>query len=138
MSMAACVTAIEAMWTANWARAEPVIWHENTSDAAPAASHWLHLSVTFSEDIIRAFGGGRLQNERLLRGSVVMRGFAQRGRGEATLLAMLDGAMTALRGQRAGDLSFVGANLMPEAAASGDGIWWMRTAVAVFEYRFRG
>jgi len=141
MTQAAAITAIETMWAAHWARLEPVVWHQNTRDAAPSAAttqHWLWLSVEFAEEAVVAFGGGRRNNERRLRGSVVMRGFAQRGRGEDTLLAMLDAAVDVFRSRRSGDLSFVGTMIMPEPGASGDGIWWIRTAIAPFEYRFRG
>lgn len=142
MSQAACITAIEGVWTANpWGRAEPVVWHQNTRDAAPSAAstqHWLHISVEFAEESVVAFGGGRRNNERRLRGSVVLRGFAQRGRGEDTLLAMLDASMDVFRSRRSGDLSFVGTMVMPEPGASGDGVWWVRSAIATFEYRFRG
>ena len=142
MSMAGCISAIEGVWTGNpWGRSEPVVWHQNTTDRAPAAStyqHWLHLSVEFADEVLRAFGGGRFQNERLLRGSVVIRAFAQRGRGEDTQLAMLDAAMAVFRSRRSGDLSFIGANVMPEPGASGDGVWWVRSGICTFEYRFRG
>lgn len=141
MSMAACITAIESVWAANWARAEPVRWHQNTTDRAPDPAsfpHWVWLSVEFADEVVRAFGGGRLQNERLLRGSVVIRAFAARGRGEDTQLAVLDAAMVAFRSRRSGDLSFVGSNVMPEPGASGDGIWWVRSGICTFEYRFRG
>lgn len=141
MSMVACITAIEGVWTANWARSEPVRWHQNTLDAAPSAAtyqHWVQIAVEFAEEAIVAFGGGARQNERRLRGSVVIRAFAQRGRGEDTLLAVLDAAVDAFRSRRAGDLSFIGSNVMPEPGASGDGIWWIRSAIVTFEYRFRG
>jgi hypothetical protein len=141
MTQAPCIAAVEAMWAANWAGAEPVVWHQNANDAAPPAGteqHWLHLSVEFAEEAIVAFGGGRFQNERRLRGSVVIRGFAQRGRGEDTLLAMLDAAVAVFRSRRDGDLSFLGTMIMPEPGASSNGIWWVRTAIAPFEYRFRG
>lgn len=141
MSMAAAITAIEGVWTANWARSEPVRWHQNTRDAAPDAATypaWVHLSVEFAEEAVVAFGGGRFDNERRLRGSVVIRALAERGRGEDTQLAVLDAAMAAFRSQRSGNLSFVGANVMPEPGASADGNWWVRSGIAVFEYRFRG
>lgn len=142
MSQAACLAAVEAMWTANaWGRSEPVVWHQNTRDAAPSAAtypHWLNIAVEFAEEEVVAYGGGRRSNERRLRGSVVLRGFAQRGRGEDTLLAMLDAAVDVFRSRRSGDLSIVGAMVMPEPGASGDGIWWVRSAIAPFEYRFRG
>lgn len=141
MTQAPCIAAIEAMWAANWARSEPVVWHQNTNDAAPPAGtdqHWLHLSVEFAEESVVAFGGGRFNNERRLRGSVVIRGFAQRGRGEDTLFAMLDAAVAVFRSRRDGDLSFIGTMIMPEPGASSNGIWWIRSAIASFEYRFRG
>jgi hypothetical protein len=141
MTLAACITAIETMWTANWARSEPVRWHQNTRDTIPAAAtypHWVQIAVEFADDGIVAFGGGRLNNERRLRGSVVIRAFAERGRGEDTQLAVLDAALTVFRGRRTGALSFIGTNVMPEPGASADGNWWVRSGIAVFEYRFLG
>jgi hypothetical protein len=141
MSMAACLTAIQGVWTANWARTEPVRWHQNTGETIPAAGtypHWLHLAVEFAEEEVVAFGAGRGLNERRLRGSVVIRGYAESGRGETTLLAMLDAAVAAFRSKRVGDLSFVGVMVLPEPGASKDGNWWIRTGIAPFEYRFRG
>jgi hypothetical protein len=142
MSQAAAITAVEAMWAANpWGRAEPVVWHQNTRDQMPSAAtnqHWLHIAVEFYDENVVAFGGGRRDNERRLRGSIVLRGFAQRGRGEDTLLAMLDAAVDVFRSRREGNLSILGEMVMPEPGASADGIWWVRTAIAPFEYRFRG
>lgn len=141
MSEAAAIAAIQAIWAANWGRSEPVVWHQNTNDTVPAAgthAHWLQIAVEFADEGVVAFGGGRFDNERRLRGSVVLRGFAKRGVGEATLVAMLDAAMAAFRGQRTGGVSFVGESVIQEPGASADGIWWCRSRIVVFEYRFRG
>ena len=93
------ITAIEAAWTAGWPApvGVPVVWHQNTNDQTPAAAtyqHWLHVAVEHTSERLVAFGGGRAANERELLGSVVIRAMAQRGRGEATLLSLLDQAIS--------------------------------------------
>ena len=141
MSQASAIAAVEAMWTANYAGSLPVVWHHNSRDAAPSATTdpvWLHLAVEFADEVVVAFGGGRFNNERRLRGSVVIRAIARRGYGEAGLLAALDAAVAVFRSRRTGDLSFIGDMVMQEPGASADGIWWVRSAFATFEYRFRG
>lgn len=141
MSQAAAIAAVEAMWTANWGGAQPVVWHQNERDAAPPAATtatWLHLAVEFADEGVMAFGGGRFDNERRLRGSVVIRALARRGTGEAAALAALDAAVAVFRSRSTGTLSFFGDMLMPEPGASADGIWWVRSAIAVFQFRFRG
>lgn len=134
---------VRAVWTANWAPVSgvPVLWDLNTLERTPtdaATAHWLHLSIEFAVEELRAYGGGRLANERLLMGSLVIRAFARRGYGEATLLDLLSAGMAAVRGRRVGDLSFIGDAVIPEPGASEDGAWWMRSAIAAFEFRFVG
>ncbi len=135
--------AIEAAWTAGWPAPAgvPVVWHQNTSDVIPAAStyqHWLHIAVEHTGERLVAFGGGRAANEREVLGSVVIRVMAQRGRGEATQLSLLDQALAVFRSRRDGPLSFIGASVIDQPGASADGIWWVRSGIAVFTYRFRG
>lgn len=136
--------AVQAVWTANWPVANaavPIRWHSNTEEQIPdvaTVSHWLHLSVEFSEERITGFGGGRFNNDRVLSGSVVIHVFAARGAGEDTALNLISDAMTTFRSRRDGPLSFIGDSLLPETGASEDGNWWMRSAIAVFEYRFQG
>lgn len=135
--------AVRAVWAANWPAPAgvPVRWHMNTEEQVPdvgTTTHWLHLAVEFIEERIRAFGGGRFANDRVLSGSVVIRVFAARGHGEDTSLGLLSDAMTAFRSRRDGNLSFVGEAMIPEPGASEDGNWWVRSAIAVFEFRFQG
>jgi hypothetical protein len=141
MSQADAIDAIETMWTANYAGSDPVVWHHNANGAAPSAAStatWLHLAVEFADERIVAFGGGRFNNERRLRGSVVIRAIGRRGAGEGDILDALDEAVAVFRSRRTGDLSFIGDMVMPEPGASADGIWWVRSAIATFEYRFLG
>lgn len=137
------ITAIEAAWTAGWPApvGVPVVWHQNTNDQTPAAAtyqHWLHVAVEHTSERLVAFGGGRAANERELLGSIVIRAMAQRGRGEAMLLSLLDQALAVFRSRRNGALSFVGTSVIDQPGASADGIWWVRSGIAVFTYRFRG
>lgn len=135
--------AVQTVWTANWPApvGVPVRWHANTEEQVPdvgTTTHWLHLSVEYAEEAIRAFGGGRFANDRVLSGSVVIRVMAARGEGEDTGLDLLDDAMTTFRSRRTGALSFIGDAMIPEPGASEDGNWWVRSAIAVFEFRFQG
>lgn len=137
------IAAIEAAWTADWSghASVPVVWHQNTNDQIPAAAshqHWLHIAVEHTSEKLVAFGAGRAANEREVHGSVVIRSLAQRGRGEATQLGLLDDALAVFRSRRDGALSFLGTSVIDQPGASADGIWWVRSGIAVFTYRFRG
>lgn len=135
-------TAIEAIWTAGWTgESVPVRWHHNTADATPNAGttpHWLHLAIEFEGERTIAFGGGRKQRERELFGSVVIRSHAKRNMGETELLRLLDKAAAVFRGEHSGALSFIGDTVLQQPGASVDGIWWIRSAIVGFVYRFQG
>lgn len=135
--------AIEAVFAANWPHGAtyPVLWHRNEQPQIPdpsAAPHWLHIAVVFGDDALRAFGGGRLANERLQFGSVQVRVFAEAGAGEDTALDLLSDAVAAFRSRRDGPLSFIGTNAGIDDGGTEDGAWWMRGALVAFEYRFAG
>jgi hypothetical protein len=137
--------AVLSMWTANWPAPAgvPVYWHENTENILPddpvAIPRWVHVAVEFDADGLRAFGGGIGANERALFGSVVVRVFAARGIGEDAALDLLSDAAGAFRGKRSADglLSFIGASTFPAPLARMDGLWWQRSSLAVFEYRYQ-
>ena len=143
---AAAAAAVRAMWDATWpglSEAATVYWDHNTNDPVPARGtvpHWMHLAVEFEAEGVRAFGGGRGANERELEGTVVVRALASRGIGEAELLRLLDRATGVFRGRRSSDgkLSFVGDSVLPQPGASADGVWWVRSAIVAFTYRFQG
>lgn len=139
---ASAITAIEAIWTAGWTgESAPVRWHHNTAETTPNAGtsgHWLHLAVEFEGEATVAFGGGRKARERELTGNVVLRVFAKRGLGEAELLRLLDKALGVFRGEASAPLSFIGEVVLREPGASVDGIWFIRSAIAGFVYRFQG
>lgn len=135
--------AVQDLWAAHWTgpAAVPVLWHSNGLELVPdvtATTHWLHLAVEFAEERLVAFGGGRLANDRVLRGSIVIRVLAARGAGEDEALSLLSEAVAVFRSHRAGPLSFLGDAVLPEPGASDDGSWWIRSALAVFEFRFQG
>ena len=135
--------AVQALWATNWAgpATVPVLWHSNGLETVPdvaETTYWLHLAVEFAEERLVAFGGGRLANDRVLRGSVVIRVLAARGAGEDTALALLSDAVAVFRSRRAGALSVLGDAVLTEPGASEDGLWWIRSALAVFEFRFQG
>ena len=52
--------------------------------------------------------------------------------------SLLDQALAVFRSRRNGALSFVGTSVIDQPGASADGIWWVRSGIAVFTYRFRG
>lgn len=139
---ASAIAAVEAIWAAGWTgEAAPVRWHHNTADATPNAityGHWLHIAVEFDGETTAAFGGGRRARERELSGNVVIRVFAKRGLGEAELLRLLDKALTVFRGEAVPPLSFIGDVVLRDPGASVDGIWFIRSAIAGFIYRFQG
>lgn len=135
--------AVQALWAEHWAcpASVPVLWHSNGLEAVPDVGetpHWLHLAVEFAEERLVAFGGGRLANDRALRGSIVIRVLAARGAGEDEALSLLSDAVAVFRSRRVGPLSVLGDAVLPEPGASEDGLWWIRSALAVFEFRFQG
>lgn len=138
--------AVKALWTANWPAPAgvPVYWHEGVENILPDdpadTPHWLHLAIDFDAEGIRAFGGGAGRNERVINGSVLIRVFSGRGLGEDTALDHLGDAMAAFAGRRSADgaLSFVRPSLFPGASAVMDGVWWQRSALAAFEFRYQG
>lgn len=138
--------AVKAMWAANWPAPAgvPVYWHENVENIVPDdpadTPHWLHLAVEFDAEELRAFGGGAGANDRMISGSILIRVFSGRGAGENTTLDYLDDAMAAFAGRRSADgaLSCIGANIFPGASAVMDGLWWHRSALARFQYRYQG
>jgi hypothetical protein len=138
------ITLIKALWTAHWPAPSgvAVFWHENTETIVPddpeATPIWLHLAVEFDADEIRGFGGGRLANDRALYGSIVLRVFAARGTGEATALDHLASATAAFRSRRSGGLSCIGDSAFPAPQATLNGLWWQRSALVSFEYRYQG
>ena len=135
--------AVQAVWNTHWPGPPtvPVLWHSNGLETVPDVAdtpHWLHLAVEFAEERMVAFGGGRLANDRVLRGSVVIRVLAARGAGEDEALSLLSDAVAVFRSRRVGPLSVLGDAVLPEPGASEDGLWWIRSALAVFEFRFQG
>lgn len=134
--------ACRLIWEGYWPYTTiPVLWHSNTTDLVPdvgTVNHWLHIAVEFSGEQMRAFGGGARNNDRVLLGTVVVRLFAARGIGEDDGLYILAKAMEVFRSRRELNISFIGDAMIREEGASEDGNWWTRTAIAAFEFRFRG
>jgi hypothetical protein len=130
-------TAVRATWTANWPHGSTyqVLWHQNELLTVPTDTLWLHNTLEFGVDQVRAFGAGRLANERLLAGSVAIRVFCPQGYGEDAALDLLSDAVATLRGRRDGPLSFTGAISNLDGDAAENGAWWVRTAIVAFEYR---
>lgn len=139
---ASAITIVQAIWSAGWTgESAPVLWHQNTADATPNAAtttHWLHLAVEFERERTIAFGGGRRARERELEGTVSIRSLAKRNMGESELLRLLDKAVGVFRGEHSAPLSFIGDAVLTQPGASADGIWWVRSAIAGFVYRFQG
>lgn len=135
--------AIKALWSTNWPHGSTytVLWHENANPQVPDiadTTHWLHISVSFGVDTIRAFGGGRHANERVHIGTIDVRVFTAMGAGESSTLDLLSDALAAFRSQRSGNLSFLGDLFATDEGGTEDGAWWMRSATLAFEYRFTG
>jgi hypothetical protein len=137
-----CQNEIISIWNAAWTHSTvPVYWHANDADPVPDPStvrHFLRNEVDFGRETVRAFGGGRFANERILTGSVLLRVFAARmERSENTLLDLMSDAIAAFRSVRTETLSFIHASGFDESAAE-DGNWYMRGSLVVFEYNFVG
>ena len=141
-----CRTAVKLLWTTYWPAPAgvSVFWHEGVENILPdnpaTTPRLLHLAVEFDAEGLRAFGGGAGANDRALFGSVIIRVFTARGGGEDTALDYLSDALACFAGRRSADgkLSCIGANTFPGANAVMDGVWWQRSALAAFEYRYQG
>lgn len=138
--------AIKALWAAHWPAPAgvPVFWHENVENIVPddpeTVPSWIHLHIEFEADAVRAFGGGLGQNELILMGSVTARVFTARGGGEATALQLLGQAHAAFARRRSSDgrLTCRGVATYPAPLARMDGLWWQRSALAAWEFRYQG
>ena len=58
--------------------------------------------------------------------------------GEATALDHLASATAAFRSRRSGALSCIGDAAFPAPQATLNGLWWQRSALVSFEYRYQG
>jgi hypothetical protein len=136
--------AIQAVWTAHWPRAAgapPVLWHRNEMPLVPDAgtvAQWVLVSIEFGQDVVAAYGAGRLANERRQAGSVVVRIFTAVGAGEDAALDLMSDAVAALRSRRDGALSFIGSVTGIDEGGTEDGAWHQRAAVIAFEFRHAG
>jgi len=143
MAHAAAIAAVQAMWTAYWPHGTTydVLWRSNSLDQMPqpgANPVWVELDVQFLVERLTAFGAGQRANERLLSGRVLITVHAAAGSGEATSLSLMDDALDVFRSRVSGALSFIGDAVYPMPGPSEDGLWWDRSAVAAFTYRFQG
>lgn len=143
MAHAAAIAAVQALWTTYWPHGTTydVIWRSNALDVMPqpgADPTWVELDVQFLVERTMAVGSGLRANEKHLSGRVMITVHAALGSGETTSLALLDAALDVFRSRRSGALSFIGDAVFPMPGPSEDGLWWDRSAVAAFTYRFQG
>jgi len=141
-------------WNAGWTRTDvPVFWRSNQPLPDPdplggsgheASAHFLRNEVDFGHEDIVGFGGGRHRNLRAQYGSVLLRTFSSLVvQDEDESLKLMSAAMAIFRSYRVtdskgGDLSFIGTGSGFDSGPTEDGVWFMRGALAVFEYRFPG
>jgi hypothetical protein len=135
--------AITTLWDSGWSHSDvPVFWRANDAEVLPDPSdhsYFLRNEVDFGRETVRAFGGGRMSNERAQFGSVVMRVFAARSVGdEDTALDLMADAMQIFRSVRSGDLSFIGEGSGFDEGPDESGLWFIRGSLMVFEYHFLG
>ena len=141
---------ILALFNAGWTHPDvPVFWRSDDLEPRPDPSdvaHFMRNEVDFGRETILAYGGGRATNLKAQFGSVNLRIFTARATAnEDEALDLMHDAMAAFRSQRVvgsytvgSDLSFVGDGSGFDAGPTEDGNWFMRGALIVFQYRFRG
>jgi hypothetical protein len=138
-----------AMWTAGWTvTTVPAFWRSDDLQPLPdpsSAPHFFRNEVDFGREAIIAFGNGRGDNLKAQFGSVMLRIFSSRMMGnEDDALDYISAALAIYRSQRnppdplGNDLSFIGEGSGFDQGPTEDGNWFMRGALMVFEYRFRG
>lgn len=136
-----CEESIRALFDQYWSHDDKIVvlWGDDWSknDIPATCDAWINMVVLFLEETVRAFGGGRFENERLLSGMVDISVFSKIGTGESTLLKTLDDVLAVYRSRRQGDLSFVSSPILLDKNPR-VGVWRGRSALVPFEFRFRG
>lgn len=145
MSRLQCRRQIQALWDEKWAvyaHDVPVLWHRNIRSLpvpdATEAPFWLHVAVDFGVENLVAFGSGRFHNGRRLYGALGVSVFSAVNEGEDFALQLLDDALAVFRSERRDALSFIGEIGSMDEGGSEDGVWYMRAARLLFEFRFTG
>jgi hypothetical protein len=147
--------AIVEVWNQRWPNATvQVTWRAN--EVIPALDpvsggrdgngtpHFFRNEIDFGRESVIAFGGGPGQNQRVQFGSVMMRCFTSILLGdEDDALDLLDDATRVFRSYRTidrdgADLSFIGEGSGFDWGPDENGVWFVRGALQVFEYRFLG
>jgi hypothetical protein len=108
-------------------------------------SHFLRNEIDFGRESVIAFGGGAGKNQRVQYGSVMLRLFTSILIGdEDEALDLMDDATAVFRSYRSvdtqtgNDLSFIGEGSGFDWGPDENGVWFVRGALTVFEYRFLG
>lgn len=139
---------VTGLFAAGWSHPDvPVRWRANDLDPLPDSGvtrHFLRATVLFGPEVMTAFGGGPLANQKTQFGFLEIIGFASRDLvTEATLLDLLWDATSTVRSKRVtgtfaggSDLSFIGDGSQFHVDPGEDGNWFIRGCRMVFEYRF--
>lgn len=135
--------AIAGLWDAGWTHTDvPAYWRANDADPTPdpaTTAYFFRNEVQFGRDAMRAFGGGRGQNERAQFGSVLLYAFVSRAeRDQRRLLSLLADGASIFRSVRQGNLSFIGDPSGFDQGPTEDGNWFVMGVQFVFEFRFVG
>jgi hypothetical protein len=138
----------ETTWNASWTHPDvPVFWRSDDAQPLPdpqSTQHFFRNEIDFGGEETDAIGGGRGNNLKVQRGSVVLRCFTSRTIGTEDLaLDLLSDGVAIFRSYRGtdtagGDLSFIGRGSGFDWGPGEDGNWFMRSVIVVFEYRFLG
>lgn len=136
-----CDEAIKNVWNANWVVSPTIAvlwgdqWVANDIDATKRS--WLNLQIIYTDEMIRAFGGGRFDNDRVIVGSVIVTVYVRVGTADEFLYSVFDDAMNVFRSRRVGNLSFSAVATMLDNPPR-FGVWRGQSAMIPFEWRFRG
>lgn len=132
------------LWSQSWKRPDiSVYWRRNDPLPTPDPLNYTNFfrnEVQFGIEEINSFGG-RGHSIHCQYGSVIMRSFsALLSDSEDESLSLLSNAMAAFRNHRmldqwGGFLSFIGSGEF-DFGPTEDGVWFMRSCLATFEYRF--
>lgn len=136
-----CEQAIRDVFNTHWTASDTILvmWSDEwaATDIAPTHNQWINVQILYTDETVRAFGGGRFDNERLLSGVVIVSAYAKVGKGEDALLPLFDDVVKVFRSRRVGNLSFSSSATMLDTPPR-IGIWRGRSAMIPFEWRFRG
>lgn len=137
MAFATAETAIEQKLNAEWPRPTVPIVYANRLGTMPDPP-FLVITISAIREVLEAFGGGRGQNEYTIFGRIEAYVHVPVLSGLVLARGIRDDFCTIFRSQRFSGVSCFGATPFGAIERPDKGQTYVTTAVADFQYRFKG